>query len=94
MLPWQGLNIAQLQEASVQNRRKLAEATREFKRNTAEDITKAVSPLLKQYQVTTDWLDDEPSNALNLWSQQLRLVGIKHALPSTNPILINSWGTH
>ena len=44
-----GLKVAEHQEESMQNRRKLAEATREFKKNS-EAVSKTVGPLLKQYQ--------------------------------------------
>jgi hypothetical protein len=44
-----GLKVAEHQEDSMQNRRKLAESTREFKKNN-EAVSKTVGPLLKQYQ--------------------------------------------
>lgn len=50
-----GLKVAEHQEESVQHRRKLAEATREFKKNN-EAVSKTVGPLLKQYQEEIDRL--------------------------------------
>ncbi|KXZ54818.1 hypothetical protein GPECTOR_4g889 [Gonium pectorale] len=50
-----GLKVAEHQEDSMQNRRKLAEATRDFKRNN-EAVSKTVGPLLKQYQEEIDRL--------------------------------------
>ncbi|GIL82820.1 hypothetical protein Vretifemale_11744 [Volvox reticuliferus] len=50
-----GLKVAEHQEESMQNRRKLAEATREFKRNN-EAVSRTVGPLLKQYQEEIDRL--------------------------------------
>ncbi|GFH24594.1 CASP_C domain-containing protein, partial [Haematococcus lacustris] len=49
-----GMKIAEHQEEAMQNRKKLAEATREFKRQ-APDI-KGMGPLLKQYQDEIDRL--------------------------------------
>ncbi|GFR50386.1 hypothetical protein Agub_g12601 [Astrephomene gubernaculifera] len=49
------LKVAEHQEESTQNRRKLAEATREFKKNN-EAVSKTVGPLLKQYQEEIDRL--------------------------------------
>lgn len=51
-----GLKIAGLQEESVQNRRKLAEVTKDFRRNTPESAAKSVGTLLKQYQEEVDRL--------------------------------------
>lgn len=50
-----GLKVAEHQEESMQNRRKLAESTREFKKNN-EAVSKTVGPLLKQYQEEIDRL--------------------------------------
>ena len=57
----EGLQIAEHQEESMQNRRKLAEVTREFKKAAASAeggaaTSKAVSALLKQYQEEIDRL--------------------------------------
>lgn len=49
-LDGQGLQIAALQEDSLENRRRLAEATREFKRTAPEDVVRGVAALLKSYQ--------------------------------------------
>jgi homeobox protein cut-like len=54
-----GLQIAEYQEASTANRRKLADATRDFKRGTQSDTSssaKAVGALLRQYQEEIDAL--------------------------------------
>ncbi|KAG2424374.1 hypothetical protein HXX76_014583 [Chlamydomonas incerta] len=50
-----GLKVAEHQEESMQNRRKLAESTRDFKKNN-EAVSKTVGPLLKQYQEEIDRL--------------------------------------
>ncbi|PNH04179.1 Protein CASP [Tetrabaena socialis] len=50
-----GLKVAEHQEESLQNRRKLAESTRDFRRNN-EAVSKTVGPLLKQYQEEIDRL--------------------------------------
>lgn len=50
-----GLKVAELQEESMQQRRRLAEATRDFKR-TNEAVSKTVGPLLKHYQEEIDRL--------------------------------------
>ena len=50
-----GLKVAELQEESMQHRRKLAESTKEFKRNN-EAVNKTVGPLMKQYQEEIDRL--------------------------------------
>ncbi|GIL55034.1 hypothetical protein Vafri_10686 [Volvox africanus] len=50
-----GLKVAEHQEESMQNRRKLAETTREFKRSN-EAVSRTVGPLLKQYQEEIDRL--------------------------------------
>ncbi|GLC41611.1 hypothetical protein PLESTF_000273100 [Pleodorina starrii] len=50
-----GLKVAEHQEDSMQSRRKLAEATRDFKKNN-EAVSKTVGPLLKQYQEEIDRL--------------------------------------
>lgn len=51
-----GLKIAEHQEDSMQNRRKLAETTREFKKTAQDSAIKGVGPLLKQYQEEVDRL--------------------------------------
>ncbi len=51
-----GLKIAEYQEEALQNRRKLAESTREFKRTAGETPVKGLGPLLKQYQEEIDRL--------------------------------------
>ncbi|CAM6089630.1 unnamed protein product [Calypogeia fissa] len=50
----QGLRIGENQENSLKNRRKLAENTRDFKKNDSEDKTKAFAILLKAYQEEVD----------------------------------------
>ncbi|KAG2490870.1 hypothetical protein HYH03_010788 [Edaphochlamys debaryana] len=50
-----GLKVAEHQEESMQNRRKLAESTRDFKKNN-EAVSKTVGPLLKHYQEEIDRL--------------------------------------
>jgi homeobox protein cut-like len=60
-----GLHIADLQEGSTSSRRKLADATREFKRSlatvadsgaSAAEASKVFGPLLKSYQEEIDSL--------------------------------------
>lgn len=52
-----GLKIAEYQEESMQNRRKLAESTCEFKKAAGEAANiKGLGPLLKQYQEEIDRL--------------------------------------
>eukprot|EP00879_Flechtneria_rotunda_P018717 GHRR01019642.1.p1 GENE.GHRR01019642.1~~GHRR01019642.1.p1 ORF type:complete len:312 (+),score=151.94 GHRR01019642.1:501-1436(+) len=53
-----GLKIADLQEQSTASRKRLADATREFKRSSAGDFeaSKAVGSLLRQYQEEIDAL--------------------------------------
>lgn len=51
-----GLKIASYQEEALQNRKKLAESTREFKRSADEQVNKTVGPLLRQYQEEVDRL--------------------------------------
>lgn len=50
----QGLRIGENQEASLKNRRKLAESTRDFKKASAEDKLKIFQSLLKGYQEEVD----------------------------------------
>lgn len=55
-----GLKVASLQEQSTANRKKLADATRDFKRNSSQqadsDYATAAGNLLKQYQEEIDAL--------------------------------------
>lgn len=51
-----GLKIAEYQEVSMQNRRGLSEATREFRRKAQDTTVRAVGDLLKQYQQEVDRL--------------------------------------
>ncbi|KAJ4791347.1 Protein casp [Rhynchospora pubera] len=50
----QGLKIAENQETSQKNRRKLAESTRDFKKASAEDKLGLFNSLLKSYQEEVD----------------------------------------
>lgn len=50
----QGLRIGENQEASLKNRRKLAESTRDFKKASTEDKQKLFNTLLKGYQEEVD----------------------------------------
>ncbi|GBG59515.1 hypothetical protein CBR_g38539 [Chara braunii] len=52
----QGLKIAEYQESSLKNRRKLAESTRDFKRADQEEKARQYGPLLKAYQEEVDSL--------------------------------------
>ncbi|GAB4818452.1 hypothetical protein N2152v2_005498 [Parachlorella kessleri] len=52
----QGLAIAESQEASVKNRRKLAESTKDFRRKAGSEVAKEVAGLLKAYQEEVDRL--------------------------------------
>jgi homeobox protein cut-like len=51
-----GLKIAEVQEESVQNRRKLADSTRDFKRNAADGVSRSVGGIMKLYQEEIDRL--------------------------------------
>ncbi|CAD7703410.1 unnamed protein product [Ostreobium quekettii] len=51
-----GLKIAEYQEESMQNRRRLAEVTREFRRKADDAVVRGVGDLLKQYQQEVDKL--------------------------------------
>ena len=51
-----GLKIAEHQEEAMQNRKKLAEATRDFKKGASDAITKPLGALLKHYQEEIDRL--------------------------------------
>jgi homeobox protein cut-like len=51
-----GLKVAELQEDSVQNRRKLADATRDFKRSAADGVSKSVGSIMRLYQEEIDRL--------------------------------------
>lgn len=54
----EGLKIAEYQEDAVANRRKLADATKEFRRGVDKDspVAKAAGTLLRQYQEEIDRL--------------------------------------
>ncbi|XP_043716325.1 protein CASP isoform X2 [Telopea speciosissima] len=54
LLDEQGLRIAENQENSQKNRRKLAESTREFKKASTEEKLSSFSSLLKAYQEEVD----------------------------------------
>ncbi|GMJ06596.1 CCAAT-displacement protein alternatively spliced product [Hibiscus trionum] len=54
MLDEQGLRIAENQESSQKNRRKLAESTRDFKKASAEEKLSLFNSLLKGYQEEVD----------------------------------------
>ncbi|KAL9685375.1 hypothetical protein QQ045_022825 [Rhodiola kirilowii] len=54
LLDEQGVKIAENQENSQKNRRKLAESTRDFKRASAEDKLSLFNSLLKGYQEEVD----------------------------------------
>eukprot|EP00850_Spirogloea_muscicola_P003500 SM000014S00288 [mRNA] locus=s14:408159:413617:- [translate_table: standard] len=53
-LDGQGLKISEHQESSLKNRRKLAEATRDFKKAGENEKTELFGPLLKSYQEEVD----------------------------------------
>ncbi|MCH97629.1 protein CASP, partial [Trifolium medium] len=54
VLDEQGLRIAENQENSQKNRRKLAESTRNFKKASPEDKSSLFNALLKGYQEEVD----------------------------------------
>ncbi|KAI8107225.1 hypothetical protein M9434_001868 [Picochlorum sp. BPE23] len=58
-----GLAIAGRQESSLQSRKELAESTKDFKKNVAPEVFKAVAPLLKKYQVEVDALTNRSKSA-------------------------------
>ncbi|GMH36191.1 hypothetical protein BSKO_04059 [Bryopsis sp. KO-2023] len=51
-----GMKVAQHQEDSVRNRKKLAKTTQEFRKGASEATVKSVGDLLKQYQQEVDRL--------------------------------------
>ncbi|CAL5227002.1 g9892 [Coccomyxa viridis] len=54
----QGMSIAENQEQSVKSRKRLAETTREVKREVSSEVLKEVGPLMKQYQEEVDKLSN------------------------------------
>ncbi|KAL1260160.1 hypothetical protein QQF64_007987 [Cirrhinus molitorella] len=48
--------LASRQDDSEQSRKKLIDQSREFKKNTPEDLRKLVSPLLKSFQAEVSFL--------------------------------------
>lgn len=51
-----GMRVAEQQEASVKNRRKLAETTKEFRKAASAEVAKEVGALLRAYQEEVDRL--------------------------------------
>eukprot|EP00898_Chlorokybus_atmophyticus_P007204 jgi/Chlat1/7485/Chrsp60S07002 len=70
----QGLKIADNQETSLKNRRKLAEVTRDFKKNPGEDKSKSFGPLLKSYQEEIDVLTKRSKFAENAFLSVYQLL--------------------
>lgn len=86
----QGLRIGENQEASLKNRRKLAETTREFKKASTEDKPKLFQPLLKGYQEEVDNLTKRAKfgeNAfLNIYQKLYEAPDPVHALASATEL--------
>ncbi|XP_048374559.1 homeobox protein cut-like 1 [Sphaerodactylus townsendi] len=75
--------LANRQDESEQSRKKLIEQSREFKKNTPEDLRKQVAPLLKSFQGEIDALGKRSKEAeaafLNVYK---RLIDVPDPVPS------------
>ncbi|XP_048017129.1 cut-like homeobox 1b isoform X2 [Megalobrama amblycephala] len=74
--------LASRQDDSEQSRKKLIEQSREFKKNTPEDLRKLVSPLLKSFQAEIDALSKRSKESetafLNVYK---RLIDVPDPVP-------------
>ncbi|XP_078441151.1 protein CASP [Wolffia australiana] len=90
----QGLKIAENQENSQKNRRKLAEATRDFKKATADEKLSSFQTLLKAYQEEVDNLTKRAKfgeNAfLNVYQKLYEAPDPYPALSSTSDLEIRA----
>nr|XP_033777490.1 protein CASP isoform X5 [Geotrypetes seraphini] len=75
--------LANRQDESEQSRKKLIDQSREFKKNTPEDLRKQVAPLLKSFQSEIDALSKRSKEAeaafLNVYK---RLIDIPDPVPA------------
>ncbi|XP_071430948.1 homeobox protein cut-like 1 isoform X7 [Pithys albifrons albifrons] len=75
--------LANRQDESEQSRKKLIEQSREFKKNTPEDLRKQVAPLLKSFQGEIDALGKRSKEAeaafLNVYK---RLIDVPDPVPA------------
>ncbi|KAJ8280323.1 hypothetical protein GJAV_G00053220 [Gymnothorax javanicus] len=75
--------LANRQDESEQSRKKLIEQSREFKKNTPEDLRKQVAPLLKSFQAEIDALSKRSKEAeaafLNVYK---RLIDVPDPVPA------------
>lgn len=85
-----GLKIAEHQEEAMQNRRKLAEVTKEYKRTASEAATKGVGPLLKQYQDEIDRLTKRSKHGESAF---LELYQKLYEAPDPAPVLSAAFET-
>lgn len=85
-----GLTIAEHQEESMQNRRKLAETTKDFKRAASEQAIKGVGTLLKQYQEEIDRLTKRAKHGETAF---LELYQKLYEAPDPAPVLAAAFET-
>nr|BAG59942.1 unnamed protein product [Homo sapiens] len=75
--------LANRQDESEQSRKRLIEQSREFKKNTPEDLRKQVAPLLKSFQGEIDALSKRSKEAeaafLNVYK---RLIDVPDPVPA------------
>ncbi|XP_066551618.1 homeobox protein cut-like 1 isoform X3 [Amia ocellicauda] len=75
--------LANRQDESEQSRKKLIDQSREFKKNTPEDLRKQVAPLLKSFQAEIDSLSKRSKDAeaafLNVYK---RLIDVPDPVPA------------
>ncbi|XP_072557157.1 cut-like homeobox 1b isoform X3 [Paramormyrops kingsleyae] len=75
--------LANRQDESEQSRKKLIDQSREFKKNTPEDLRKQVAPLLKSFQAEIDALSKRSKDAeaafLNVYK---RLIDVPDPTPA------------
>ncbi|XP_039612520.1 cut-like homeobox 1b isoform X6 [Polypterus senegalus] len=75
--------LANRQDESEQSRKKLIDQSREFKKNTPEDLRKQVAPLLKSFQAEIDALSKRSKEAeaafLNVYK---RLIDVPDPVPA------------
>ncbi|GCB67696.1 hypothetical protein scyTo_0005181 [Scyliorhinus torazame] len=75
--------LANRQDESEQSRKRLIDESREFKKNTPEDLRKLVAPLLKSFQAEIDALSKRSKEAeaafLNVYK---RLIDVPDPVPA------------
>eukprot|EP00899_Mesostigma_viride_P007255 jgi/Mesvir1/16530/Mv10076-RA.1 len=70
----QGLRVAENQESSLKARKKLAEATKDFRKMNADDKAKTFGPLLKSYQEEVDALTKRAKFAENAFLSAYQML--------------------